>query len=434
MPRKTDDPTTRFQREYRDRVAEACLPERVLARIVLERMTAKGVDTAGCFDILERAFAQSLTIEPSPESITVKTGDPRIDGLDIRINLNESELGNVVDEITKDLEEAVPTLLRTLRETCLESVLDKPESRLLDLANEQEAFASRLRLTWQKPLTLLGIHLAVVYELGEAWGRKLQRSRSKDREVIEVIVRLHARSVQVAAEVRTLLQSGFADGALSRWRTIHELVVIALFIAQEGNEVACRYLEHLNVDSHKAALQYQHAAPLLGYKRVSQRELASLSKRVDDLKKRYGKEFATEYGWAAVALNGRSPNFAVIEEAVDLHRFRPYFRLASNTVHAGPKGAYFRLGVIGPDVLLAGASNSGLDEAARLSALSLAQITLCLISLRPTLDSGVWSGVLIDLAKLIEAEAVKVQRGIERKERQLAQARQSVVKKRIRRN
>lgn len=432
MSRKTDDPTTCFQRQYLDMVAQACLPERVLARVVLQRMEAMGADTEGCRDILERALARSIASESDLASITVKTGDSRIDALDIRIDLGEEDLSKVVQEITEAVEASLPELLETLRQTCLEGVLDKPEARLLDLANAQAAFESRLRLTWHKPLTLLGIHLAVVYELGEAWGRKLQRTRAKDRDVIDVILRLHARAVQVAAEVRTLLQGGFGDGALSRWRTIHELVVIALFIVQEGSEVARRYLEHLDVDSHRAAQQYQQAAPLLGYKPVPPRELASLVKRVEALKKRYGKEFATEYGWAAGALKGRSPNFAVIEEAVNLHRFRPYFRLASNTVHAGPKGAFFRLGVIGSDLLLAGASNAGLDEAARLTALSLSQITSCLVSLRPTLDSGVWSGVLIDLAKMIEAEAVKVQRGIEKKERRLMQDRKPAAKKRVR--
>ncbi len=376
-------------------------------------------------------MARSIASEPDLASITVKTGDSRIDALDIRIDLGEVDLSIVVQEITEGVEASLPALLETLRQTCLEGVLDKSEARLLDLADAQAAFESRLRLTWHKPLTLLGIHLAVVYELGEAWGRKLQRSRAKDRDVIDVILRLHARTVQVAAEVRTLLQGGFADGALARWRTIHELVVIALFIGQEDREVARRYLEHLDVDSYKAAQQYQQAAPMLGYKPVPPRELASLTKRVDALKKRYGKEFATEYGWAAGALKARSPNFAVIEEAVSLHRFRPYFRLASNTVHAGPKGAFFRLGVIGSDLLLAGASNAGLDEAARLTALSLAQITSCLVSLRPTLDSGVWSGVLIDLAKMIEAEAVKVQRGIEKKDRRLMQARKPASRKRV---
>jgi len=118
-------------------------------------------------------------------------------------------------------------------------------------------------------------------------------------------------------------------------------------------------------------------------------------------------------------LKGKSPNFANIEEAVHLERFRPYFRLASNTVHAGPKGAYFRLGAYDTDILLAGASNVGLQEAARLTALSLAQITSCLLALRPNLDSGVWTGVLLDLSNKVEQEAVRVMRRIEREERQL---------------
>ena len=65
----------------------------------------------------------------------------------------------------------------------------------------------------------------------------------------------------------------------------------------------------------------------------------------------------------------------------------------------------------------------GLQEAARLTSLSLAQITSCLLCLKPNLDSGVWTGVLLDLSNKVEEEAVRVMRRIEREERQLRRGR-----------
>ena len=157
----------------------------------------------------------------------------------------------------------------------------------------------------------------------------------------------------------------------------------------------------------------------MGYGFQGQGQLTALTKRATALKAKYGKAFAESFGWAASGLKGRSPDFANIEAAVQLEHFRPYFRLASNTVHVGPKGAYFRLGVLDSDVLLTGPSNVGLQEAARLTALSIAQITSCLLSLRMNLDSGVWTGVLLDLSSKIEKEAVRVMRQIEREEHQI---------------
>lgn len=314
--------------------------------------------------------------------------------------------------------------MEQLRKKHLKDVLDHAEERLLHLENDRQAFTRRLALTWKKPLELLDVLIELALELGGAWSRKLRSGkRRKDAELRDVVTRLHARSLQVAGEVRALLREGFADGALSRWRTLHELTVVARFIAQEGNETAERYLAHLDVDSYKAALGYDRAAPLLNYKGVPPKALAALTAKVDALKTKYGKVFADDYGWASSALSGKPANFATIEQAVNLERFRPYFRLASNTVHAGPKGAYFRLGAHDANILLAGASNAGLQEAARLSALSVAQITSCLLSLAPNLDSGIWAGVLLDLSNKVEEEAVRVMRRMDREERQLRKGR-----------
>jgi hypothetical protein len=77
------------------------------------------------------------------------------------------------------------------------------------------------------------------------------------------------------------------------------------------------------------------------------------------------------------------------------------------------------LGVLGDqDGILAGASNVGLQEASRLAALSLAQITTVLLLIHPNTDSIIWSRVLSGLSSKVELQFVKVQRRIEREDRQ----------------
>ena len=44
---------------------------------------------------------------------------------------------------------------------------------------------------------------------------------------VEVQTRLHARACQIAREVLTLLYAGFAEGAMARWRALHELAVLS---------------------------------------------------------------------------------------------------------------------------------------------------------------------------------------------------------------
>lgn len=425
MPK--NDPTANFEGLYLEHIKQLSTPARIMTVAIVKKLKANGVhDADKHFGSIEKALAGAVSdLGNIPASIYLNTGDPKIDHSNL--SLDDAALSAAAALIEAESEKVITELIEQLRKDNLKSVLESErEKRLVHMEIDRQAFVRRLALTWKEPLELLDLHLSLALELGGAWTKKLRGGRrKKDAELFEVIPRLHARSLQIAGEVRALLREGFADGALSRWRTIHELAVVAFFIVQEGNEMASRYLDHLDVDSYKAALGYERAASLLGHKKVSPRELASLTKTVDALKTKYGKAFTEDYGWSASSLKGKSPNFANIEEAVRLERFRPYFRLASNTVHAGPKGAYFRLGTDEVDVLLAGPSNVGLQEAARLTALSIAQITSCLLSMRPNLDSGVWTGVLLDLSNKVEEEAVRVMRRIEREERQLRSDREA---------
>ncbi len=65
-----------------------------------------------------------------------------------------------------------------------------------------------------------------------------------------------------------------------------------------------------------------------------------LERRRDKHARRYGKRFKEDYGWAAPWFRGKKTrvNFAMLEARVDFDRARPYFKLASDSIHAGPLG------------------------------------------------------------------------------------------------
>ena len=66
------------------------------------------------------------------------------------------------------------------------------------------------------------------------------KARDSDSALIEALLHLHARGCQVASEVEVLLEAGFADGALSRWRTLHEVTTVACFLHKHGNDAGKR--------------------------------------------------------------------------------------------------------------------------------------------------------------------------------------------------
>lgn len=424
MPAKRPHAAAEFHHAYLTALRTQTEPAHVFAGILIKKLRDQGIDSSKHFDTLKRAAEQLLAAPANAEqsSFDLALDDEITRGRSVKIHLSGADLEQALEGITSAIESASQDIFGSLSESALQNVLKNPAARLLHLTNERDAFMRRLELTWAEPFKLLDIHVALCQEVGAVrndWLRK-QRRRAKDLAVVDIVTRLHGRTVQVAGEVQALLRNGFADGALSRWRTMHELTVTAMLIADRGPAVAERYAAHVGADSIKAARQYQRFAAVLQHRPISARDQKRLDALAVELERKYGKPFLNEYGWAADTLKNPNPNFTHIEAAVDLDRLRPYFKLASNTVHAGAKGTFFRLGVLGDqDGILAGASNVGLQEAGRLAALSLAQVTAVLLLIHPNTDSIIWSRVVGNISSKVELQFMKTQRRIEREERQL---------------
>lgn len=412
-----------FHHSYLEAIRHRTAPAQVIAEIIVNRLRQQGIDGTKNFDYIKRSVSHALTSGTHDElkNFHLDLDNGNSDSSRIPLEIDSDDIDQAVKKIEDSIESASQEMFASFSESALKSVLKSPSERLLHETNERDAFVRRLEFTWAQAFRLLDVQISLCIEIGAArndWLRK-KRRRSKDRVVVDVITRLHGRAASVAGEVQALLRNGFADGALSRWRTMHELTVTAMFVAQYGPDVAERFAAHVHADSIKAARQYQNFASILGFRQISAKEQSDLDATARELEQQYGKCFLGDYGWAAEALRNPRPTFASIEASVDLDRLRPYVKLASNTVHASAKGTFFRLGVQnGSDAILAGASNFGLDEAGRLVALSLSQITSVLLMLHPNTDSIVWCRVLNALSSKVEKQFIKIQRRIEREERQ----------------
>ena len=210
---------------------------------------------------------------------------------------------------------------------------------------------------------------------------------------------MHARACQVASATLVLLRSGYADDAHARWRALHEIAVVVLFISEKGRTVAERYLLHDIVQRYKLALKHRRHAKAIQEEPITEKEFDELKAERDKLVARFGTPFKEEYGWAASTLGKGRPTIAHIEDSVDLEHWRPYYGMASDNVHANAHGAYYRLGSsLRPgEILLAGASNAGLADPGHSTAISLNQITTVLLATKLTLDNIVISKILLRL-------------------------------------
>lgn len=102
----------------------------------------------------------------------------------------------------------------------------------------------------------------------------------------------------VASEALCLMKSGFADGALARWRTLYELTVIADVIAKHDATRAARYLAHAEVQAWVTAKRWMAAPAERGAPRYSEDDLAALAERARELGETLGPGLDKMYGWA----------------------------------------------------------------------------------------------------------------------------------------
>jgi hypothetical protein len=286
-----------------------------------------------------------------------------------------------IEEAPRDVvRDAILEQSQRIARRLLQSVNKERHTTLEEHARIRGKFERRLHRLWGTALEKLELLIVCSENAGEGFNERWRPVAVRDQDfVFEVLVRLHARALQTAREVLTLLKSGYAAGAHARWRTLHEIAVVGFFIAKQGNETAERYLLHEGVESHKGMVQYQRHHGDLRMEALTASEVEAVVRRKEDLVQRFGKDFTSEYGWASLPNNTR-PKFVHIEAAAGLTHFRPWYQLSNYSVHAGSKGLQFNLGLWSQkETLLTGVSNGGLADPGHSTAISLAQITTALL-------------------------------------------------------
>ena len=290
-----------------------------------------------------------------------------------------------------------------------------------DIHAELAGFHKRLFETWHAPLTRLDSLIAMCMEIGSeinaeyrSSGKHLPSSRRN------ITIRLHTRAVQIANEVSCLLKGGYADGAMARWRSLHETTVILAFLSRHDDALSSRFVDFQAIGRLKAATEYNEHHAVLGFEPIDQATLAQFQTKRHAMLAKYGQQFASENGWAADVLKQKRVTFKDIEKFVDLSYLRPQYGFASKNVHSGIDSIGFKLALSmsGQETLLAGPSNEGLIEPIQCTSFSLIIATCELIDTAPDDERSIMEGVLWRWherlkAELIDAEAALRQRGLD---------------------
>ena len=165
--------------------------------------------------------------------------------------------------------------------------------------------------------------------------------RKKVDSTLKITVALYGLVLRRTQEIVDLLLSGYIDGAMVIWRSLYENAIILLVLAFENdNKLADKYFEHSIRNSKRKIVSYNKNHKELEFPPLPKTTEKVLQSETEKMNSLYGMEFLdNEYGWADSLFKGKQKaNFMLLEERVEMNRFRPYYILCCEQVHSNFNG------------------------------------------------------------------------------------------------
>lgn len=318
------------------------------------------------------------------------------------------------DEI--DVSELTQDVIQKLAEDFYKEISDD----FTDVRQRREeiaGFEERLHDHWGAAFDKLEQVIFWLTQIGAVINHEHRFEAVQDEDyVFEALTQLHSRASQIAFEILTLIEHGFADAAYARWRSLHEIAVTANFIKKHGRETAERFLLFENIETYHFAQTYAKYHEELGYDPIPDEVMEELKDRKEELVDRFGDSYDKKFrpGWALHVFDNPQGGLRRLEKGVGLDHHRPFYQLASKSVHSTPKGTLDRIGVVNlpegpdrPEVMPAGPTNAGFSEPAYLTAVSLNQVTATLATVAPSMMvviQGLAMNLMLDDVQRVFAE------------------------------
>lgn len=370
------------------------LPKLQLQKIITRRAEGSGIDLRP-----HETEALAKHLLAGGKGPIILDERPGLTGATLTLTEEDAaEIRALPDRIQAAMAGGVENVVKKSADILLRSIRKQWPAIKAEHDQDRVAFLETVQLLWGDALDKLDMLIATAESVGGQAIAVAQASRSKKRlAVTAALERLHIRGIQVANEILVLLREGFADAAFSRWRTLHEISVVAIVLGDHGEDLAIRYLDHDFVEAQRGAEVYQRCHPKDAAKRTNAAALKQTLADYNAVVARYGPAFKSPYGWAAEALKKEKPTFQHLEEAADQAQMRLQYKAASYGVHAGIKGLTVSVADVFGEGPPGTASIAGLHEAGAETAYSLVRLTGPLLGPNWSVDKLAGMKVLIRL-------------------------------------
>jgi hypothetical protein len=284
----------------------------------------------------------------------------------------EDFLNQLRDKFIKDNEEInLDKLIDIAVSDLIENFALKDEDNYKNLIASNDDFIKRNRGKWSEGFIKLHALRQICLEAGMNFQKQfLKNKKYHNDELIGVFMRQHAQACRISGEIICLLEGGYADAAIARWRTLYEMVVQCLIIKKHGREAAIDFIKYGLVKTVEGVEEHKRTAEEMGHETFTDDELNFYSELREIL-------IGNDKNWHWARKHTGLAKIDKLREYVGLDKWSHNYKLASRNIHADYYEicSLYAMQESKEDILLVGQSNSGLTEPAHFTAISLSQIT-----------------------------------------------------------
>ncbi|MET3494620.1 DUF5677 domain-containing protein [Variovorax boronicumulans] len=302
-----------------------------LSEVELQNLTAALLSAEG--DVLRIDVDPSCGLGKTPEEIR-----ETIEGLFDELKGALKELG---DDLVEAAVGAIPNALANVAEIIGDRLSEQAADHAIDLRRVQSVRAEMVQRIWGDVIERLDFLGQLVLEWNQAAAGIGQGAYAKINTEF-ALGKLVARAYEITGEITVLARAGYADGALARWRSLHEVCVVAMFVSGRSDMCAQMYLSHHQVEELRL-LEHNRTSGVGRVDAHRDRRASHLRRQKAAMVNRFGAAFAKDYGWASVELGCGRTTFRDLENHVGLDTLRRGYEQANNTIHGGPLAALTRI-------------------------------------------------------------------------------------------
>ncbi|GGO73479.1 DUF5677 domain-containing protein [Bowmanella pacifica] len=253
----------------------------------------------------------------------------------------------------------------------IEDTLSHEKETVRKVISENDAFTKRNRERWSLGFQKLHALRETSLQAGMNFQKQfLEYDQYQTDELLGVLMRQHAHACRISGEIIHLLEGGYPDAAVARWRTLYEMVITCLLIKMYGRDAAIDFIKYGIVKNAEGINEHHRTANEMGVETFSQEEVDFANAQKQEITER-NPSWHWDRKYASVS------KLEKLREHVGLDKWSHNYKLASRNVHSDyfEMRCLYAMSEAKSDMLLVGQSNSGLTEPAHFTAISLAQIT-----------------------------------------------------------